>query len=76
MKKSAIFGIVLGIIGALLAFIGGIVKYAYTNGSSYVVTYAEAQAIIKKAQASLLIGIVLIIIAVIIFIIQRKQNDD
>ena len=46
MKKTTIWGAVLGIIGAILTLIGGITKHAYSTGYSYVVTAAEEQAAI------------------------------
>ena len=54
MKRN-VWGVILGIIGGILALIGGITKHAYTTGSSYFVTAAEEQAIIGKAEACMYI---------------------
>jgi len=62
MNKKSIFSVVLSILGLLLAFVGGIIWYAYETGSSYVVTHAEELAIINKAQICFLVGLVLFII--------------
>jgi len=76
MKKTTIWGAVLGIIGAILTLIGGITKHAYSTGYSYVVTAAEEQAAIGKAETCLFIGIALVVIAFIIFLKGSIKKDQ
>jgi len=63
MNKSA-GAAIISILGFLLAFISGIVWYAYETGYSYVVSPAEELAIINKAQICFWVGLIMFIIGV------------
>lgn len=76
MKKSTAWCAVLGIIGAILALVGGFIKHAFSTGYSYVVTAAEVQATIGKAEACIFIGIALVIIAFILLIKGSIKKDQ
>ena len=76
MKKTTIWGAVLGIIGAILTLTGGITKHAYSTGYSYVVTAAEEQAAIGKAEACIFIGIAMVVVAFIIFLKGSIKKDQ
>lgn len=55
MTKKPIFSAVLGILGLLLAFFGGITKHAYETGYSYVASNTKEA--ISNAQTCIYIGI-------------------
>ena len=76
MKKTTVWGAALGIIGAILTLTGGIIKHAYSTGYSYVVTAAEEQAAIGKAETCIFIGIALVIVAFIIFLKGSIKKDQ
>ena len=72
---KTVWSVVLGIIGGILALGGGIFKHAYETGYSYVVTAAEEQVAIGKAETCMFIGIGICVIALLIYLKGAVKKD-